>query len=170
MKNVYCEGLPWFLTVMNLPAMQVIQVQSLGRKDPLRKENSNPFQYICLGNPMHRGVWQATVHGIAKGKTRLSSRITITTYSLAVEWCDLSCFSKMPLISPWKGALYVGQHWDFEGYHSKPRERRWWFEWEDSRDEEKQKGTYLGHQGQWREGIKSDSAGSWSWFVNGSFV
>ena len=23
--------------------------------------NGNPLQYSCLGNPMHRGTWQATV-------------------------------------------------------------------------------------------------------------
>ena len=28
--------------------------------------NGNPLQYSCLGNPMDRGVWQATVQGIAK--------------------------------------------------------------------------------------------------------
>ena len=26
----------------------------------------NPIQYQCLGNPMGRGAWQSTVHGIAK--------------------------------------------------------------------------------------------------------
>ena len=28
--------------------------------------NGNPLQYRCLGNPMDRGGWQATVHGVAK--------------------------------------------------------------------------------------------------------
>ena len=28
--------------------------------------NGNPLQYSCLGNPMDRGAWQATVHGITK--------------------------------------------------------------------------------------------------------
>ena len=28
--------------------------------------NGNPLQYSCLGNPMDRGTWQATVHGVAK--------------------------------------------------------------------------------------------------------
>ena len=28
--------------------------------------NSNPLQYSCLGNPMDRGAWQATVYGVAK--------------------------------------------------------------------------------------------------------
>ena len=28
--------------------------------------NGNPLQYSCLENPMDRGAWQATVHGIAR--------------------------------------------------------------------------------------------------------
>jgi len=28
--------------------------------------NGNPHQYSCLENPMDRGAWQATVHGVAK--------------------------------------------------------------------------------------------------------
>ena len=28
--------------------------------------NGNPLQYSCLGNPMDRGAWQATVHGVAE--------------------------------------------------------------------------------------------------------
>ena len=34
--------------------------------------NGNPLQDYCLENPMHRGAWQATVHGVAKSRTRLS--------------------------------------------------------------------------------------------------
>ena len=26
--------------------------------------NGNPLQYSCLENPMDRGAWQATVHGV----------------------------------------------------------------------------------------------------------
>ena len=33
--------------------------------------NGNPFQYACLGNPMDRGAWWATVHGITQGWTPL---------------------------------------------------------------------------------------------------
>jgi len=29
--------------------------------------NGNPLQYSCLENPMDRGAWQTTVHGITKG-------------------------------------------------------------------------------------------------------
>ena len=28
--------------------------------------NENPFQYSCLGNPLDRGAYHATVHGIAR--------------------------------------------------------------------------------------------------------
>ena len=28
--------------------------------------NGNPLQYSCLGNPMDRGGWRATVYGISK--------------------------------------------------------------------------------------------------------
>ena len=35
-----------------------------------REGNGNPVQYSCLGNPMDRGVWWATVHGVAKELAR----------------------------------------------------------------------------------------------------
>ena len=31
--------------------------------------NCNPLQDSCLGNPMDRGAWKATVHGITKSET-----------------------------------------------------------------------------------------------------
>ena len=34
--------------------------------------NGNPLQYACLENPMDRGAWWATGHGVAKHRTRLS--------------------------------------------------------------------------------------------------
>ena len=34
--------------------------------------NGNSLQYSCLGNPMDRGPWWATVHGVAKRWTQLS--------------------------------------------------------------------------------------------------
>ena len=35
--------------------------------------NGNSLQYFRLGNPMHRGAWLATVHGVAKSRMRLSN-------------------------------------------------------------------------------------------------
>ena len=30
--------------------------------------NGNPLQYSCLGNPMDRGAWEATIHGVVKSQ------------------------------------------------------------------------------------------------------
>ena len=45
-------------------------IPGLGR--PPGEGNGNPLQYSCLENPMDRGAWWATVHGVAKSRTRLS--------------------------------------------------------------------------------------------------
>ena len=34
--------------------------------------NGNPLQCSCLGNPMDRAAWRATVHGITKSRTQHS--------------------------------------------------------------------------------------------------
>ena len=34
--------------------------------------NGSPLRYSCLENPMDRGAWQATDHGVAKSQTQLS--------------------------------------------------------------------------------------------------
>ena len=36
------------------------------------KGHINPLQYSCLENPMDRGAWRATAHGVAESRTRLS--------------------------------------------------------------------------------------------------
>ena len=33
--------------------------------------NGNPLLYSCLNNPMDRGAWQATVHGVTKSQIQL---------------------------------------------------------------------------------------------------
>ena len=35
--------------------------------------NGYPLQYSCLENPMDRGDWRATAHGVAKSQTQLSN-------------------------------------------------------------------------------------------------
>ena len=40
--------------------------------------NGNPPQYCCLENPMDRGAWRATVHGVAKSRTGLKRQPTRT--------------------------------------------------------------------------------------------
>ena len=53
--------------------------EELNREDPLEKEwQPTPVfftpsqQYSCLENPMDGGAWEATVHQVAKSRTRLT--------------------------------------------------------------------------------------------------
>ena len=46
--------------------------------------NGTPLQYSCLENPMDGGAWWATVHGVAKSRTRLSD-FTLTFHFHALE-------------------------------------------------------------------------------------
>ena len=45
-------------------------IHGLGRSP--REGNGTPLQCSCLENPMDGGAWWATVHGVAKSRTRLS--------------------------------------------------------------------------------------------------
>ena len=44
-------------------------VPGLGRS--LGEGNGNPLQYSCVGDPMDRGAWQATVHRVTESWTTL---------------------------------------------------------------------------------------------------
>ena len=45
--------------------MQEMWVWFLDREESFGGESHNPLQYSCLENPMDRGAWWATVHGVA---------------------------------------------------------------------------------------------------------
>ena len=53
--------------------MQETWVRSLGWKDLLEEEMANSLQYSCRKNPIDRGAWRATVHGLAKAGHDLAS-------------------------------------------------------------------------------------------------
>ena len=57
--------------VKNLSAMQDMWIRFLGQKDPLEEGMATHSKYSCLENPMDRGAWRVTVHGVAKSRTRL---------------------------------------------------------------------------------------------------
>ena len=65
-------GFPGGSAVKNPPANagDVGSIPESGRSPG--EGNGNPLQYSCRGNPMDRGAWQATVHGITEGQTQLS--------------------------------------------------------------------------------------------------
>ena len=75
-RRVDCSGASQVvLVVKNLPA-NVGDIKDLGSIPRLGRSpgggHGNPLRYSCLENPMDRGAWQATVHGVAKIRTQLS--------------------------------------------------------------------------------------------------
>ena len=60
-------------SVNNPPAMQDTWVQSLGGEDPLEKDMATHSNILAWENPMDRGTWLATVHGVTKSWTPLSN-------------------------------------------------------------------------------------------------
>ena len=97
------------LVVKNLPAnagdiREVALIPGWGRSPGGR--HGNPLQYSCLENPIDRGAWRATVHGVTKSQTQLKQlSMHADTYILAalcVMW-DLS----FPTRS-WIHAPYIG--------------------------------------------------------------
>ena len=59
-------------TVKRLPTMRETRVHSLGREDLLEKEMATHSSILAWKNPTDGGAWWATVHGVAKSRTRLS--------------------------------------------------------------------------------------------------
>ena len=59
-------------SVKNPPAMQESACDAgdlgsiPGSRRSRREGNGNPLQYSCLENPMDRGTWWATVHGVPR--------------------------------------------------------------------------------------------------------
>ena len=45
-----------------------------------RKGNGNPLQYSCLENPMDKGAWQATRHGITRVRHDLALSFSFFSY------------------------------------------------------------------------------------------
>ena len=66
--------------------------------------NGNPLQYSCLENPMDRGVWRATVHGVTKNQTRPS------TYAWMHCIAILNSMHSVPLFSDLSLAYLIHYH------------------------------------------------------------
>ena len=71
-----------------------MEFQFLSQEDPLEEEMATQLQYAYLENPMDRGIWQATVHGVAKRQTQQSTRARLNcrktakkkTYKITKNW------------------------------------------------------------------------------------
>ena len=56
-------------TCLPMQEIQETQVRSLGQEDPLEEEMATHSGILAWTNPMDRGAWWATVHGVAKTQT-----------------------------------------------------------------------------------------------------
>ena len=67
--------------------LSLIMTPGLGKSPG--EGNGNPLQYSCLENPMDRGAWWVTVHGVTKSWTQLSdftdTSLIIYSFNLPLE-------------------------------------------------------------------------------------
>ena len=80
---------PDALVVKNLPANagDTGSIPGSGRFPGGGK--GNPLQYSCLGNPIDRGAWRATVHGVAQSQTHLSTPTWWSPGCYRVQPCSM---------------------------------------------------------------------------------
>ena len=100
-------------------------IPGLGRSP--RQGNGNPLQSYCLENPMDRGAWWATVHGVTKSQTQLSNFTNICTRSSSIPTSPMKpsrtllptsgCTCNLTLLVHSSSALYktldLLQSWPF---------------------------------------------------------
>ena len=88
------EGFPGGSVVKNLPAnagdIRDMDLMPGSGRSP-GGGHDNPFQYSCLENPMDRGAWRATVHGVAKSWTQL--KLLSTAEHSISNFHENSCIS-----------------------------------------------------------------------------
>ena len=86
--------------VKNLPAnagdaRDAGSIPGLGRSPGVG--NGNRLQYSCQENSMDRGAWWATVHGVAKSQTRLSTHTLVFRIKGSGDPVDLREITASPL-------------------------------------------------------------------------
>ena len=59
-------GLPWWLRGKESACQEGDKSSIPGSGRSPGVGNGNPLQYSCLGNPMDRGAWRATFHGVTR--------------------------------------------------------------------------------------------------------
>ena len=94
--NLLPGALQAALVVKNPPAnagdiRDMVFIPGLGRSPG--EGNGNPLHSSCLGNPMDRGAWWATVHGVTENRTWLTDWTTtkyVDTFNFIKVWWFLN--------------------------------------------------------------------------------
>ena len=80
-----CLGLPRVALVVKKPPANTEDIGDTGLIPGSGRSpgggHGSPLQYSCVENPMDRGAWRATVHGIAKSRTRLKRLSNMYVYT-----------------------------------------------------------------------------------------
>ena len=109
----YCQGLPWWpgckesaCTAGN--ARDAGSTPGAGRSPG--GGHGNPLQCSCLENPMDRGAWRATVHGVTKGRTQ---EMRQSAHAGLLLLGSFSCFAANLIIlkqKVWQASLLRASH------------------------------------------------------------
>ena len=89
-SSILAWRIPWIEEPVRLQSMgsQTVWHNWATSLSRIGEGNGNPLQCPCLENPMDRGAWRATVHGVTKSWTQLSNwactHIRIITYDLSM--------------------------------------------------------------------------------------
>ena len=82
--RVHLSRCRWWRIHLPMPKMQEMQAHP-GSGRPPGEGNGNPLQCFCWENPMDRGPWWATVHGVIKSQTHTERGRTHTRLLVAAE-------------------------------------------------------------------------------------
>ena len=61
----------------------------MDRDDGLEEEMATYFIILAMENPMDRGVWRATIHGVTESRTQLSNETTMIELKLKLKHTNL---------------------------------------------------------------------------------
>ena len=94
--------------------------------------NGNTPQYSCQENPMDRGAWWPTVHGVTKSRTRLSSSSNQCSWE---RWgCEMGIYTHIEIRTEYnkrgehgqKMGVVWGEGWD-QSFHLRDEwSNSWW--------------------------------------------
>ena len=113
---MYIYGFPGGSVVKNLSANAEDPGLILGSGRSPEEGNGNPLQYSCLENPIDRGAWWATVHGVTKIWTQLSVHFFIYIYLLC---CHIFAFDRSKNIYEKKKGTLCSNIWLIFSFYGK---------------------------------------------------